>query len=95
VMADVGASEPEACSLVDVANRELAGGIPTAEKLTAWEKESQDWLQRTYGPAAKDALAAGMRLARRDPRLAQFLHVSGLGSHPAIVQFAVSKAYRR
>jgi hypothetical protein len=32
---------------------------------------------------------------RRDPRLHEFLHLTGLGSHPEIVKFAVSKAYRR
>jgi hypothetical protein len=95
VMADIGASEPEARSFVDIANRELEGGIPSAEKISAWEKSAQDELNRVYGPKAKDALAAAMKFVARDPRLLQFLHVSGLGSHPAIVRFAVAKAYRR
>lgn len=71
------------------------GGPPDAETKAAWETEVQTTLAREFGP---DNVGHVLQTARRyvaaNPALHDYLHSTGLGSHPKVVKVIAATARR-
>jgi hypothetical protein len=83
VVADWQASSTDVRELVNVVSG--LNELPTEETVAGWERDAKAELHRTFGKDADKALADAQALVARDPRVAQFLAVTGLGSHPRFV----------
>jgi hypothetical protein len=86
ILQDASLGTNEAKELVGIATSQRE--VPSAEVKAGWEASARAELQRVYGRDAEAVLADAMRLVQRDPRVAQFLEQTGLGSHPAYVMHA-------
>jgi hypothetical protein len=90
IFADTEISPVDARELVGVVQG--LSELPTDEVRAGWEKTATEDLRRAYGADAQQALADARAFVARDSRLANFLHQTGLGSHPAFVRHAVCLA---
>lgn len=91
VMTDIGMNRDDVSQLASFAEA-YARKPPTAEEKAAHERAATKELRAQYGDGFDDAMADAMKLAKRDPRLHQFLGVTGLGSHPWVVSRMVELA---
>lgn len=64
---------------------------PTEETVAGWTESSRAGLRQDFGPRAGEALQAARALIKSNPKLAQFLDETGLGSHPSYVRLAAAK----
>ncbi len=73
---------------------EIASMPATDEAVEAWRGDAERALARDLGPGwkASQDFRDAQRLIARDPRLADYLARSGLGSHPRVVKLAIEKA---
>lgn len=67
----------------------------TPEVVTGWEREAQGRLTKAYGARAGQVLADTRALVAKDARLAAYLEVSRLGSHPDVVMKLAAKSQAR
>lgn len=70
-------------------------GMPDAATREQWATEAMSELQREFGAEAESALTDAKKLIARDPRLADFLQVTGLGSNPRWVATLAALARRQ
>lgn len=80
VLADLEVPPVEAAGLVRLAMLD-----PDEATVSGWQGDARDALIREFGDDASAALDDAKLLIARDPRLANFLDASGLGSHPEVV----------
>ncbi|HEY9146831.1 MAG TPA: hypothetical protein VIN36_09120, partial [Thiobacillus sp.] len=91
MLADLGMSGDEAREAVGLLREHTREQVPV-ETVKTWEAESHKRLQEMGANEADLTLAR--TLVRRDPRIREILNITGLGSHPQIVQKFVELARR-
>jgi hypothetical protein len=91
VFADHDASHDEASTLVHLV-RTVKASPPTDEVVTKWGQDAVAQLKAQYGDRAGGMLADARRLVAGDPRVADLLMESGLGSHGQVVSMFIEKA---
>lgn len=85
VFTDIGMGRDDVRQLATFAARYVAQP-PTPEEKAAHERTALKELREQYGDAGfADALQGAKRLVLRDPRLAEFLDKTGLGSNPWVI----------
>lgn len=71
------------------------GGLPDADTMGAWQDEAHQALATEFGP---DNVGHVLQTARRyvaaNPALHDYLHSTGLGSHPKVVKVIAATARR-
>lgn len=66
---------------------------PNAETVAAWEEDARAGLLADYGrEGVNRALADAQALVAKDDRLRDWLHNTGMGSHPRVVALVAAKA---
>ena len=69
---------------------------PDDAQVLSWQNAARSELTAAFGDSADLALADAQKLVADDPRLAEFLDSTGLGSHPRVVlQLAERARYLR
>lgn len=74
---------------------EIAVGVMTGSTevdALAWANDARAALTSEYGDSAETMLAASRKLVAQDPKLYDYLHRTGLGSHPKVVLAIARKA---
>lgn len=89
---DLGLNSTESAQLTEIG---LSAYInpPDATLVGNWEADAKAVLKQEYGvDGAHQALADAQALIARNPTLRNYLHETGLGSHPQVVRIAAMKA---
>jgi hypothetical protein len=76
MLADTGLSPNEARQLLNRSGMVRSAGMSDEQQ----RKEAQNALSKIYGKDADDVIADTRKLIARDPRLAKYLHVHGIGN---------------
>lgn len=84
VFTDIGAGRDDVARFAGLASG-MATTPPTPEQKLAWERAAVKDLRAEYGTNFDSVMRDATLMVRRDPRLAQFLDATHLGSHPAVV----------
>ncbi len=90
-MADMEIGVNEAAAVAGLANT-YRRAPASDDVVQSWATDAMSQVRQRYGADADRRLADAQRLVARDPRVADFLMQSGLGSHPKVVMTAIERA---
>lgn len=83
MVADMGMDTADVKTLRDLGS--TFDTAPTNDQIIAWREASVDYLNRTYGNEATQALRDAQALVALDPRRMKMFELHGRGDHPKVV----------
>lgn len=85
VLTDLGLGRDDVSQLASFAEANARKPL-TPEEIAAHQRTTVKELRQELGEGFDDAMADAQKLVKRDPRLFEFLGVTGLGSNPWVVR---------